>query len=63
MMFCVVFIVCVSVSEDSAVSPEAIPEATDAELKLDEDTNDISLGNVSIESYCECELCMFKPSK
>ncbi|XP_062247115.1 cilia- and flagella-associated protein 74 [Platichthys flesus] len=34
------------VSEGSAVSPEVIPEATDAELKLDEDTSDISLGNV-----------------
>ncbi|CAB1417022.1 unnamed protein product [Pleuronectes platessa] len=33
--------------EGSAVSPEAIPEATDAELKLDEDTSDISLGSVT----------------
>ncbi|XP_034446990.1 cilia- and flagella-associated protein 74 isoform X2 [Hippoglossus hippoglossus] len=37
------------VSEGSAVGPEALPEAcvsTDAELNLDEDTSDISLGNV-----------------
>ena len=57
-VLCGLYCVCVSVSEGSAEGPGAIPEAcgfTDrlAGLQLDEDTSDISLGNVSIEWYCE----------